>query len=92
MKRMASAEKSSRSRGSLNPKRGLQLAVCIRNDEYKASLELRKIYELLPDNGAERVSHVCVKDESGEDYLYPADYFVPIKLPSSVQKAVADAR
>jgi hypothetical protein len=47
-----------------------------------------KIYELLPDSVADRVRHVRVRDESGEDYLYPADYFLPIKLPVSIERAV----
>jgi hypothetical protein len=60
--------------------------VCIRNRDYPASLELRKIYELLPDAKAERIGQLRVRDESGEDYLYPSEYFVPIKLPVSIEK------
>jgi len=66
-----------------------QFVVCVRNDEYPASLELRKIYEVVPD--ARAAEHDCVRviDESGEDYLYPADHFVPITLPLPLKKALA---
>ncbi len=53
-----------------------QYAICIANDEYPASLELHKVYRLLPDEEAALDGDVRVIDESGEDYLYPADYFV----------------
>lgn len=67
------------------------LVVCVRNDEYPASLERRKIYELLPDADAERHGQVRVVDESGEDYLYPAEYFVLLDLPQETEKAVIEA-
>jgi len=55
------------------------------------SLERRKIYELLPDTDAESHGQIRVVDESGEDYLYPADYFVRIELPKDTQTAVIEA-
>ncbi|MFQ5757159.1 MAG: hypothetical protein ACE5H7_13865 [Acidiferrobacterales bacterium] len=67
------------------------LAVCVRNDEYPASLELRKIYELLVDPDAERHGQVRVIDESGEDYLYPENYFVRLDLPKETEQAVIEA-
>ena len=54
--------------------------LCIENEGYEASLELRKLYERLPDKEAERHKQVRIIDESGEDYLYPSDYFAPIRL------------
>ena len=66
-----------------------QFVVCIKNDQYPASLQVRKIYKSLPDASAAKHQLVRVIDESGEDYLYPADYFVPIKLPQLVVKALA---
>jgi hypothetical protein len=54
--------------------------LCIENEGYEASLELRKLYERLPDKEAERHKQVRIIDESGEDYLYPADFFAPIRL------------
>jgi hypothetical protein len=65
-----------------------RFAVCIDNAGYDTSLEPRKLYELLPDPEASRHRFVRVIDESGEDYLYPADMFVPIALPKDVEDAV----
>jgi hypothetical protein len=67
---------------------GTHYVVCVRNDGYPASLELRKIYSLIPDKTAGKSGLLRVVDEPGEDYLYPADYFVAIKLPRTVQRAV----
>jgi len=66
-----------------------QFVVCVKNDEYLASVEVRKIYRTLPDANAAAHGLVRVIDESGEDYLYPADYFVPIRLPQPVVQAFA---
>lgn len=63
-------------------------AVCINNSEYPASLELHKIYRVLPDEDAESDGDLRVIDESGEDYLYPADYFMMLELPREVQRAL----
>ncbi|PIP46061.1 MAG: hypothetical protein COX16_10180 [Deltaproteobacteria bacterium CG23_combo_of_CG06-09_8_20_14_all_51_20] len=51
-------------------------AICIKNSKYPASLELHKVYRVLPDKDAETDGDLRIIDESGEDYLYPADYFV----------------
>lgn len=59
-------------------------AICIDNSEYPASLEIHKIYRVLPDKVAKHDDLLRVIDESGEDYLYPADYFVLIDLPRNV--------
>lgn len=56
--------------------------ICINNLRYEASLEIRKVYEVLSDREAERHHQIRVIDESGEDYLYPASYFAPVRLPS----------
>jgi hypothetical protein len=101
---MASARKksSSRSRASrrtvastradfaarTNRAAAKQFAVCVRNDGYKASLELRKIYEVLDDAFGEKHDFVRVIDESGEDYLYPTEYFV--RVPASLQQKLRD--
>jgi len=54
---------------------------CLENRGYPCSLELRKVYRALPDPGAERHGMVRVVDESGEDHLYPRDWFVRVTLP-----------
>jgi hypothetical protein len=61
--------------------------LCIRSGEYPASLEARKVYRVLPDAGAARHHLLRVVDESGEDYLYPADYFVTVELPLAARTA-----
>jgi hypothetical protein len=66
-------------------------AICINNSEYPASLELHKIYRVLPDEDAEQDGDLRVIDESGEDYLYPADYFIIIELPREVQQVLLQA-
>jgi hypothetical protein len=68
-----------------------RFVLCVRNHDYAASLEVRKVYCLLSDPSAARHHQVRVIDESGEDYLYPEEYFVPIKLPQSAQRAVLRA-
>jgi hypothetical protein len=59
-----------------------QFVVCLKNDGYPASLEKRKLYQILPDSQAANHHLLRVIDESGEDYLYPADYFAPIEVPA----------
>ena len=58
---------------------------------YEASLEPRKIYQVLPDKEAENHKMIRVIDESGEDYLYPESYFVFVRLPRAAQRTVAAA-
>jgi hypothetical protein len=52
---------------------------------------LRKIYQVIPDKTAAKLRLVRVIDESGEDYVYPADYFVSVRLPQAVERAVRRA-
>ena len=68
-----------------------QFAVCVRNDGYGVSLERRKIYQVLPDLEAAKHRQVRVIDESGEDYLYPQNFFAPIELPQPIRRAVLAA-
>jgi len=58
-----------------------RFAICVDNSEYPASLELHKIYRVLSDENAEKEGDLRVIDESGEDYLFPANYFVLVELP-----------
>ena len=68
-----------------------QFAVCISNEDYPAALELHKIYRVLADEDAAGDGDIRVIDESGEDYLYPAEYFVLVNLPQSVEKSLLRA-
>jgi len=73
-------------RSKINRKR---FVVCIDNSDYRASLELHKIYQVLPDERAAVDDFLRVVDESGEDYLYAARRFVPVELPRQVERSVA---
>jgi hypothetical protein len=60
----------------------------LQNEGYEASLERHKIYRTLPDAEAERLGQVRVIDESGEDYLFSVDRFVPIDAPAQVRASL----
>jgi hypothetical protein len=61
-------------------------ALCIDSADYPASLEPRKLYEVIADPDAESHGQLRVIDESGEDYLYPARYFRVVILPPSLNR------
>lgn len=65
-------------------------AICIHNGEYAGTLELRKVYEVLDDASAEKRNYVRVIDESGEDYLYPRSWFVPVAVPAGTEQLLHD--
>ena len=64
--------------------------LCIRKNGCE-DLEPRKLYEQLPDPRAEKDGYVRVVDESGEDYLYPANHFIAVDLPRGAERALAGA-
>ena len=66
-------------------------AVCLRNGEYKAGLEVRKLYPVLHDADAEAEGFIRVVDESGDDYLYPAEFFERVSLPLSLERTLRRA-
>jgi hypothetical protein len=68
------------------PTREKGFAVCVENHGAE-DLELRKVYRVMQDKDATATGYVRVIDESGEDYLYPADYFVFVELPQKVKRA-----
>jgi len=65
-----------------------QFVLCVRNEGCD-DLELRKVYQMLPDATAAKEGYLRLIDESGEDYLYPADYFQPVVLPAAVAEQLA---
>jgi len=78
---MGSLRWNTGSRGlSTDAKKGeARFVLCVRNEGYPAGLELRKVYRVLADEQASKRHHLRVIDESCEDYLYPEEYFVPLK-------------
>ena len=65
--------------------------VCVDNRGYPASLEVWKLYEVVPDSKAKKQEQVRVIDESGEDYLYPADRFIAIEVTTEQIRALLKA-
>jgi len=61
--------------------------LCIENKDCD-DLEKRKVYQVLPDDKAADEAYLRIVDESGEDYLYPESYFIPLELPRKVQDAL----
>lgn len=68
-----------------------EFVVCVDNSDYAASLELHKIYRPIPDPKAEADGDIRILDESGEDYLYSQDRFVPIEVPAIVRESLVHA-
>ena len=93
MKRMASgrgkssASDTSTRRRKRTKRSAPRFVVCVENGRYPVSLELHKIYRILTDKEAEGEGDLRVVDESGEDYLYPAKWFVPVEVPRSVERS-----
>jgi hypothetical protein len=67
--------------------KSVRFAICVSNAGVPASLELRKVYRLVSDPAAASEGLVRVVDESGEDYLYPDKFFVPIEVPKAAVRA-----
>lgn len=68
-----------------------RLFICLDNKGYEASLERRKIYVAVPDDSAANFGQLRIIDESGEDYLYPAERFVVAELPQSTRRLVLES-
>ena len=95
MKRMASDARNSRSSSSSSGRRrraparpAISYVLCVKNDGYPAALDLGKLYRCLRDPGAERHLMRRVVDEDGEDYLYPRDWFIEVRLPPAAKRAL----
>jgi hypothetical protein len=67
-----------------------RFVVCIDNSNYEASLELHKIYPVIPDSDAVQDGDLRIIDESGEDYLYSADRFLAIEVPKALERAMLE--
>lgn len=65
--------------------------ICVRNEGYSASLEVGKVYPMLePEEGDDLLSAVRVVDESGEDYLFPKEFFEPVEISEAALAALWD--
>ncbi|MBI2821315.1 MAG: hypothetical protein HYX74_03735 [Acidobacteria bacterium] len=73
------------------PKPAARFAVCITNEGYKASLEVGKLYRIIPDEKAARHGYIRIVDESGEDYAYDAARFFSIAVPKPLEEALLKA-
>jgi hypothetical protein len=69
----------------------ISFVACVRNDGYEASLEIGKVYVVLPDAKAVKFGRIRVIDESEEDYLFPAEYFLPVELSKPARDAASAA-
>ncbi|MBC7226134.1 MAG: hypothetical protein H5T61_02735 [Thermoflexales bacterium] len=69
----------------------LRFAICVDNSVYPASLELHKVYRVLPDEVAEQDGDLRIVDETGEDYLYPASYFVLVELAEEAEPVLVNS-
>jgi len=67
-------------------------AICVDNSDYEASLILRKIYEIIPDELGAKDDLLRIVDESGEDYLYHKSHFIVVALPIEVEHALLAAQ
>jgi hypothetical protein len=65
----------------------ISFVLCIENKDCD-DLEKRKVYQVLPDDKAADEGYLRIVDESGEDYLYPESYFIPVELPQKIQEAL----
>jgi hypothetical protein len=72
-------------------KQPVEFAVCIDNDGYEASLEVGKLYRVVPDEKAESHGYIRVVDESGEDYGYTISRFFRLEIPRPLEKALTRA-
>lgn len=66
--------------------RNFVLCIYGKAGDQTSDLTPRRVYEILPDHDAERTEMVRVIDDSGEDYLYPASFFIPIMLPNEAEE------
>lgn len=68
-----------------------KFVVCLNNDGYAASLEVGKLYRIVPDKKAEKLGGLRVIDEDGEDYFYDSEMFCPLQVPPVVAQTLISA-
>jgi hypothetical protein len=87
---MNAMKKRTSARQSRRPKN--KLVVCIRNDGYEGSLDIGKVYAVMPDAQATKFGRIRVVDNEEEDYLYPTEFFIPVELSRPVKKSLSTPR
>lgn len=65
-----------------------QFAVCLDNEGFAASLEVGKLYQIIPDEEAEKIGGIRIIDEDGEDYLFDSEMFCPLTVPPIVAQTI----
>lgn len=68
--------------------KNIRFAICINNEGYEDDLKIRTLYQVIPDESAEKSDYLRVIDETGEDYLYPAEYFLLINVPRTARQVL----
>lgn len=68
-----------------------RFALCLNNQAYPVSLQVGKLYQIIPDPGAEAHGYIRIIDDSGEDYGYAADRFFVMDLPPQVKRSLLAA-
>lgn len=71
-----------------NRNANLRFAICINNGGYIDDLKVRTVYQVLPDESVAKSNYLRIIDETGEDYLYPAAYFVVIEVPPEAKETL----
>jgi hypothetical protein len=69
-----------------------KFVVCLNNEGYAASLEIGKLYQIIPDKEAEKLGGLRVIDEDGEDYFYDAEMFCPLQVPPIVAQTLISVK
>ena len=68
-----------------------RFVVCINNRDYEASLQIGKLYRVIPDDQATGSGLLRVIDEEDEDYGYPSEWFFPVEIPQALARALQTA-
>ena len=70
------------------PEAKRRYVICLRNDGAE-DLEVRKLYQVLSDETSAQRGYLRVVDESGEDYLYPEEFFAAVEVPEETERALS---
>jgi hypothetical protein len=71
--------------------RAPKFVVCLNNEGFAASLEVGKLYQVIPDKAAEKLGGLRIVDEDGEDYFYDSEMFCPVQMPPVAARTLIQA-